>query len=161
MSDAPDDPRIEQVTFAPGEVLFFENEETYHFFVIQSGDVEIYKANPEGEKIVLGILGEGQSIGEFAMLDHKPRSATARALTAVQAAKVSEDAYKELITELPEWAIAVMRGMIDRLRHTNDIIRRANLVSEEVKTKIAAVEFNPASDYDALDDDDSPFLSTD
>lgn len=157
MSDSAD-PRIEQVTFEPGEVLFFESEESYHFFVIESGEVEIYKTNAEGEKIVLGVLSEGQSIGEFAMLDHKPRSATARAVSLVQAAKVSEEAYKELITELPEWAIAVMRGMIKRLRHTNDIIRRGNLVSEDVKSKIAAVEFNPASGHDDLDDDDSPFL---
>lgn len=160
MPDA-NDPRIEQVTFAPGEVLFFENEESYHFFVIESGEVEIYKTDNEGEKIVLGVLSDGQSIGEFAMLDHKPRSATARAITLVQAAKVSEEAYKELITELPDWAVAVMRGMIDRLRHTNDIIRRANLVSEETKSQIAAVEFTPVSDHDALDDDDSPFLSND
>lgn len=162
MTETQTDSRIEQVTFEAGEVLFFENEETYHFFVIQDGQVEISKTSPEGKTIVLGVMSEGMSIGEFAMLDHKPRSATARALTTVQAAKVSEDAYKQLITELPDWAVAVMRGMIDRLRQTNDIVRRSGLASDALKNQFAKTEFVAGEiPHDSSDDDDSPFLSTD
>ncbi len=154
MSDISD-PRIEQVTFEPGDVLFFENEETFHFFVIQEGQVEVYKIGANDKKLVLGVMGEGTSIGEFAMLDHKPRSASCRALTRVVAAKVSEDAYNELITELPDWAIAVMRGMIDRLRHTNDIIRRSGM-SDVVKEEV-----NKALEGVVHDDEfgDLPFLN--
>lgn len=155
MSDGHD-PRIEQVSFEPDDILFYENEETFHFFVIQEGQVEVFKTAVDGTRVVLGVMGEGTSIGEFAMLDHKPRSASARALTKVSAAKVSEEAYNELITELPTWAIAVMRGMIDRLRHTNDIIRRSG-ASDSVKKQVArSAEITPTED----DFGTNPFLTS-
>jgi CRP-like cAMP-binding protein len=154
------DSRIEQVSFKSGDVLFKEGDTTYHFYVIQDGDVEIYKSAPDGKKIVLGLVSAGSSLGEFAMLDHMPRSATAQAKTAVSAALVSEEAYQQLIEELPDWAVAVMRGMIDRIRATNDIIRKAGIgaSSEAVKQHIAAIEFDPNAP-DPLDTDDSPFLA--
>ncbi len=155
MTDGTDS-RIEQITFEANEVLFHEHEETFHFFVIQEGEVEVYKTDAKGHRIALGVMGPGTSIGEFAMLDHKPRSASCRALTQVKAAKVSQEAYNELITELPEWAIAVMRGMIDRLRHTNEIIRRSS-AAESVKNEVTKV-----MEATGCDDEfgDSPFLST-
>ena len=155
-----DDSRIEQVSFKAGDILFNEGDTTYHFYVVQEGEIEIYKTTPEGKNVQLGTVGAGSSLGEFAMLDHMPRSATARALTDVSAAKVSEEAYQQLIEELPEWAVAVMRGMIDRIRATNDIIRKNGIGSAAVKRQIAAVEFDPNAP-DPLDDVDSPFLASD
>ncbi len=156
------DQRIEQVSFKTGDILFKEGDTTYHFYVIQEGEVEIFKTGADGKKIVLGVVTAGSSLGEFAMLDHMPRSATAQAMTHVSAALVSEDAYQQLIEELPDWAVAVMRGMIDRIRATNDLIRKAGLGagSAAVKQQIAAIEFDPNA-VDPLDDDDSPFLSKD
>lgn len=153
-----DDSRIEHVSFKAGDILFTEGEATYHFFVIQEGEIEIFKTGTDGKPVALGTVTAGSSLGEFAMLDHMPRSATARALTDVSAAKVSEEAYKQLLEELPEWAVAVMRGMIERIRATNDIIRKNGISSESVKRQIAAVEYDPNAP-DPLDDDDSPFLT--
>ena len=160
MTTSGDDSRIEQISFKAGDLLFNEGDTTYHFFVIQEGEIEIYKTAPDGKKIPLGTVGAGSSLGEFAMLDHMPRSATAQALTDVSAAKVSEKAYEQLIEELPEWAVAVMRGMIDRIRATNEIIRKHGIVSGAAKQQIAAVEFDPSAP-DPLDDIDTPFLSDD
>jgi CRP-like cAMP-binding protein len=156
------DSRIEQVSFKPGDILFNEGDTTYHFYVIQDGEIEIYKTSSDGKKVVLGVVGAGSSLGEFAMLDHMPRSATAQALTEVSAALVSEDAYQQLIEELPDWAIAVMRGMIDRIRATNEVIRKAGVggQSAAVKQHIAAIEFDPNAP-DPLDDVDAPFLASD
>lgn len=154
------DPRIEQVSFKAGDILFKEGEATYHFFVIQDGEIEIYKTGDSGKKVVLGVIGAGSSLGEFAMLDHMPRSATAQALTDVSAARVSEEAYEQLIDELPDWAVAVMRGMIDRLRATNEVIRKNGLASGAAKQHLEAIQFDPNA-KDPLDDDDSPFLAGD
>jgi CRP-like cAMP-binding protein len=156
------DQRIEQISFKAGDTLFNEGDTTYHFYVIQDGEVEIFKTSADGKKVVLGVVTAGSSLGEFAMLDHMPRSATAQALTDVSAALVSEKAYEQLIEELPDWAVAVMRGMIDRIRATNDIIRKAGIGagSPAVKQHIAAIEFDPNAP-DPLDDDDSPFLQKD
>jgi CRP/FNR family transcriptional regulator, cyclic AMP receptor protein len=135
--------QIEQVAFEPGETLFNENETSYHFFIIQEGQVEVFKMGVGGVKIPLAVVGEGTSIGEFAMIDRLPRSATARALTKVVAAKVSDQAYQQLLSELPDWAVAVMRALVERLRQTNEIVRRSGIISQDLKKEIDAVEFDP------------------
>lgn len=127
---------IQQVSFKAGEILFHEDELSFHFFIIQEGEVEIFKQSEAGE-LQLARVGPGTSLGEFAMLDRKPRSASARALTDIVAARVSEDAYNHLLSELPDWAVAVMRALVERVRHTNDIVRA--LQRSENKTSIGRV----------------------
>jgi CRP-like cAMP-binding protein len=135
--------QIEQVTFKPGELLFKENEQSYHFFIIQEGEVEIFKTSEKGEKYVLAVVKEGTAIGEFAMIDRRPRSATACAIGTVQAARVSEQAYEQLLSELPDWAVSVMRALVERLRQTNEIVRQNGAVSASTRKQIDTVEFDP------------------
>lgn len=134
---------IEEVIFQPGEFLFHENEQSFHFFIIQEGQVEVFKTSQEGEKLPLAVVRESTSIGEFAMIDRLPRSATAQALTVVRAAKISDGAYQELLRELPDWAISVMKALVERLRHTNEIIRRSHIVDKTLRQEIQAVEYDP------------------
>jgi CRP-like cAMP-binding protein len=114
---------IEIVSFQPGEILFHENEMTFHFYIVQSGKVEVFKTDSDGKKVILAIIEEGSSIGEFALIDKQPRSASARALTAVELARISDEAYQQLLTELPDWATAVLEGLIDRIRRANETIQ--------------------------------------
>ncbi len=157
-------PKIEPVVFNAGEVLFYENERSFHFYIIQEGLVEIYKSAPSGERVILATVGEGLSIGEFAMIDRNPRSATAQAATEVKAMKVSEAAYKELIDDLPDWAVSVMRALVDRVRRTNEIVRNLTM-APEVQTAIDRVEYDDSKTNTNLlmssDDDmgDTPDLA--
>ncbi|MDZ4082895.1 MAG: cyclic nucleotide-binding domain-containing protein [Bdellovibrionales bacterium] len=115
--------QIEQVQFRAGDILFQGDETSFHFFIIQEGEVEIFKRGPGGEELQLAKVSAGNSLGEFAMLDRKPRSASARAITDIVAARVSPEAYEQLLSELPDWAVSVMRALVERVRHTNDIVR--------------------------------------
>lgn len=137
------EPQIEDVVFKPGDILFHENEQSFHFFIIHDGKVEVFKTSPEGQKLPLAMVAEGTSIGEFAMIDRLPRSATARAITEVRASRVSDIAYQKLLSELPDWAVSVMSALVERLRQTNEIIRRHNIVAKEVKREIDAIEYDP------------------
>ena len=145
---------LKEVQFSPGELLFEEGEKSYHFFIITEGEVEVFKKNPDGHKIPLARITGVSSLGEFAMIDRKPRSASARALTAVTATRISESAYQHLLSELPEWSVAVMRGLVDRLRQMNEIVRKHNEVDRKVVQELDAVEFD---NEDSLIDT-SPFL---
>lgn len=115
--------QIEQVQFQAGDILFQEDENTFHFFIIQEGEVEVFKRSPGGGELKLAKVSAGTSLGEFAMIDRKPRSASARALTDIVAARVSPEAYEQLLNELPDWAVSVMRALVERVRHTNEIVR--------------------------------------
>lgn len=154
---------IKPVTFAPGDILFRENDASYHFFIIQEGTVEIFKTAPDGTHVVLALAGEGTSIGEFAMIDRLPRSATAQAKTNVKAVEVSEVAYRRLLGDLPDWAVSVMRGLVERLRNANEIIRSA-AVDAKTRQQITSAEYDPDSSNVKVTgtktkiDDDTPDL---
>ena len=113
---------IETMFFEEGTILFEEHEVSFHFFIIQEGEVEVFKTGPNGP-VTLAKLGPGNSLGEFAMLDRQARSASARALTPLTVAKVSPEAYDQLLEELPDWAVSVMRALVERLRFTNEIVK--------------------------------------
>lgn len=161
--------QIMPVEFKAGDLLFVENDSSYHFFIIQEGQVEVFKTGAGGEKIPLAVVGDGTSIGELAMIDRMPRSATARALTEVRAVRISETAYERLLSELPDWAVAVMKALVERLRHTNEIVRKGFAdpakSPNQVQAEVQSVEFDGESSKvlkEALlkaDDDELPDLA--
>ncbi|MCM2281965.1 MAG: cyclic nucleotide-binding domain-containing protein [Bdellovibrionaceae bacterium] len=143
---------IEIVTFTAGDYIFHENEKSFHFFIVQEGQVEVFKTSPNGAKLPLAIVGPGVSLGEFAMLDQQPRSATARALTEVKAAKISEAGYQQLLQELPEWAVSVMGALVDRIRHTNELIRKKGIVDDSILAQIDAMQLDSSTISDTNPD---------
>ncbi len=134
---------IELVEFRPGDYLFHENETSYHFYILQEGQVEVYQTGKDNRGIVkLATVGPRTALGEFAMIDRKPRSATARAITSVRAARISEEAYTQLFHELPEWAATVMRSLVERLRHMNEVVRQASVADPSVIVEMEAIEYD-------------------
>ena len=134
---------LKAVTFNAGDHLFLENEESYHFYIIQSGKVEVYKKDEHGARLPLAVIEAGQPIGEFAMIDRKPRSASAMALTQVTAVLIPEDAYQQLLTDLPVWAQSVMQALVERLRKANEVIRQQGVLNPNLVNQITASEFDP------------------
>ncbi len=137
---------IELVEFKSGEYIFHENELSFHFFILQEGQVEVYQSGRDNRgKVPLAVVGPRTALGEFAMIDRKPRSATARAVTDVRAARISEEAYVQLFHELPEWAATVMRSLVERVRHMNDLVRQAAIVDPSIIAEIDAIQFDDTS----------------
>src|SRR6187402_3452659 len=63
-----------------GEIVFHEGDPPTSAFLIDSGRIEIITTQGE-EVVVLGELGPGDLLGEMAMIDDSPRTATALALS--------------------------------------------------------------------------------
>ena len=63
---------------ASGDVIFREGEPGDRYYLVDEGQVEVARGQ---ERVV--ILGSGESFGETALLDDRPRNATVRALTPV------------------------------------------------------------------------------
>ncbi len=110
---------IEKRAFKKNDILFKEGDTGFFFYIIQEGEVEVYRTTSRGNKR-LDVLLAGQALGEFALVSQKPRSATACALTDGFAYKISAENYQKLLTDLPGWAFAIIEGLIERLRRTNE-----------------------------------------
>ncbi len=71
---------LERKTCQAGEKFFKEGDEGNRAYVVQAGEVEIIKSTGDEDKdIVLGTIGKGGIFGEMALIDDKPRMASARA----------------------------------------------------------------------------------
>jgi CRP-like cAMP-binding protein len=70
---------LDRLTLQSGDFVFKEGEEGNHAYVVQEGTIDIVRKNSEGEDIVLGTVEKGGIFGEMALIDDRPRMATARA----------------------------------------------------------------------------------
>ncbi|MCK6547300.1 cyclic nucleotide-binding domain-containing protein [Myxococcota bacterium] len=103
----------EQVDFRPKEALMSEGEIGDSMYIIVDGKVGVYK----GTRLYTE-LGEREVVGEMAVLDSEPRSATVRALTAVSALKIERQDLYDLMHEKLEIAHGIIKVLIRRLRNS-------------------------------------------
>ncbi|MCB1180123.1 MAG: cyclic nucleotide-binding domain-containing protein [Leptospiraceae bacterium] len=75
--------------FFPGEIIFCEGEVGKELFVVQEGNIKIVRMSGTTE-MVMNILREGSIFGEMALLDNKPRSASAVSVSKSKLAVVSK-----------------------------------------------------------------------
>ena len=102
--------------FRVGQVLFHEGDPSNHVAVITAGEVKVSSAHERGGETVLAIRRAGDLIGELSAIDDRPRSATATAITPVEAVVVPAAAFWAFLTEHPGAAVALLRTVVARLR---------------------------------------------
>ncbi|MFM8859721.1 MAG: cyclic nucleotide-binding domain-containing protein, partial [Methylocystis sp.] len=82
------------VSFQSGEIIFREGDDPDAAWLLVGGEVSVYnESNPENP---IALLGAGQCFGERACLDNNKRNATVKALSAVEAIKISRDHFVKL-----------------------------------------------------------------
>lgn len=97
-----------------GQVLFKEGDRGDYMYFIVAGEVNILIRDK-----VVETVGMGGVVGEMALIDDKPRSATAVARTACRLIPIDQARFTALVSETPYFAIQVMRVVADRLRQMN------------------------------------------
>ncbi len=111
-----------QAHYEPGETVFDEGDTGDSLFMILSGRVEVRKRFG-GEQQVVGVLEPGEYFGEMALLGRRPRSASARALTALDLLVLPGSDFSALAESLTEF-----RGEFEdmaRTRAESDAARAA------------------------------------
>lgn len=107
---------------AAGQCIFSEGDASDAAYAIEQGQVEIVTAGEAGE-VHVADLGPGDVLGELALLDGEPRSATARAKTRVTLFRIDQREFDFLRRNLRPAAYKVIRTisltLCERLRETN------------------------------------------
>jgi sigma-B regulation protein RsbU (phosphoserine phosphatase) len=101
-----------------GAILFNQGEPGLECFVILSGQLEVITF-VNGDELRLDVYHPGQIIGEMALLDRSPRSATVRALADADLVVLDEAAFKTLLAANPDLAMSLLRSGTTRIRNTN------------------------------------------
>jgi len=115
----------------PGELVITEGELTAHMFVVLSGEVEVLHKGDGDHDVRLALLGPGDWIGEMAILDVQPRSASVRALAPTTLFRLSAPDTRRLIQEPDPLQYAqlvrnIARELARRLRVADHIIANAS-----------------------------------
>ena len=104
----------EIVDFRAGETLMTEGQPGQEFFVIVDGEVGV----TSGSK-TLAKLGAGAYVGEMALLDPGPRTATVTALRDTSAVLLASREFYAAVEESPVLARKLLAGMAHRLRESS------------------------------------------
>ncbi len=94
-----------------GTDIFKEGDSGDKMYVVKEGEVEL----SVNGKIIASVV-KGGIFGEMALIDNKPRSATARAKTDCELGSIDEMRFLELVHQKPSFALEVMKVLVERLR---------------------------------------------
>lgn len=101
--------------FAPGERIFTEGDAPDVAYLIESGRIEVWASQGE-RRLTLSYLGAGEILGEMAVIDRAPRSASADALTEVCATEIRADQLRERLDEADPILRGLLIGLLSRYR---------------------------------------------
>lgn len=108
----------------PGETMMRKGDPADSFFVILEGHLKIVTTDAKGDEIIINKAGPGESIGELALIDERPRSAGAVALDEVETLELTREAFFELLDQRVDVALGIMRGFSQRLRFSTTYIEK-------------------------------------
>ncbi|HNQ96481.1 MAG: cyclic nucleotide-binding domain-containing protein [Spirochaetales bacterium] len=107
----------------PGEMTRLYTEETIVFcecqpgaelYIIQKGQVKITKIVDKNE-VLLAVLKAGDMFGEMALLENKPRSASAIALEGTQLLAVNRQNFNQMVSTQPQLIARLTTTLADRI----------------------------------------------
>ncbi len=109
----------ERVTYEPGQELCRQGDIGDAAYLVISGEAEILVDTPAGP-LKIAEVSKNALVGEIAIINEVPRTATVKAGTRVEALRITKDHFLRLVAEFPQIAIEIMRVLATRLSCTNE-----------------------------------------
>ncbi len=104
--------------YEPGDKLLEEDDVGTTCYYIVSGKVDVFKTI-DGKQLVLGKLSKGDLVGEMALINDAPRSATAMATERTEVIVLSKEVFVHNLKKLPIWMEKAMTVLAQRLEAAN------------------------------------------
>jgi len=139
-------------TYRRGEIVFLEGDEGNGFYIVEAGQVKIYKISSEGKEQILHLFGPGESFGEVSVFTGQGFPANAKANLTSTCLFIPRVDFVEIIRQDPALALNMLGVMSLRLRKFAGLIEDLSL--KEVPGRLAAYLLflsNRAPDPDHLE----------
>jgi CRP/FNR family transcriptional regulator, cyclic AMP receptor protein len=99
--------------------IMSSGDATDSLYIVLSGRLKVMMSDSEGKEVILSILGPGEFFGEMGLIDDEPRSASVITIEPCELLSISKRDFKRCLTENSEMSMAVMRGLVRRLREAD------------------------------------------
>lgn len=101
----------EEETFEPGQTIMNEGDMGDFMYIVVDGQVRVHR----GDKTII-LLDAGDSVGELAVLDPEPRSASVSTVTDTLLFRIGKEPFDEVMADRPEIARGVIQALCERVR---------------------------------------------
>ena len=119
------------VQFPAGQTVLKEGELGDSMFILIEGEVEVRIRDQ-----VVGSFSPVEVFGEMAVIDKQPRSATVIAKTACKFARIDQNRFKQIIPQRPQFAIDVMRMLVERIRWMDTVTAKVDSANADSPDKL-------------------------
>lgn len=125
--------KLQKRSVAAGEIIAREGELGDSMFIIAGGKVKVHR-----EDVTFAELGPGNLVGEFALIDTEPRSASLTALEPTELYVLSRADFSAVVATHTEALLGIARYIVRRMRTANDkILAEAKQREEILQLKVA------------------------
>lgn len=124
-------------SYRKGEILFTEGDPCTGLFVIESGQVRIFKSSPAGREQILAIEGPGNSVAELPLFDGGSYPASTAAVNDARIYFISKQDFHSLCLVHPQVPLKVLKVVGARLRRLVGIIEELSFTT--VRSRLIAV----------------------
>jgi signal transduction histidine kinase len=119
-------------TYPPGHFLCIEGAHEEVFYIIARGTAEITKKITDQEERKLREVGEGDFVGEMALIQNAPRAASVRTLTECTVLEMAKADFEAMLSRSPHMALNIIRTTLNRMRQNDQMaiqdLRRTNRI---------------------------------
>ena len=111
-------PDLRLTNYRRGDIIFHQEDDSSEMYIVVEGKIRIFKTSPSGNEPSLIIFTSGDIIGEFALIDEQPRSATAKAIVRTTLLQVTAEKFAGHMRRMPDLAIAMNKLLVEKVRWT-------------------------------------------
>ncbi len=135
-------------TFKSGDIIMRQGEEGKSAYIIEEGRVEIFVSKPDGKEKSVGTRGAGTLIGEMAIVDNAPRTATVRAIEDCKLLEITQEDFARRL-QLSDPVLKMTTQVI--LTRYRDMLARTDITGENRGwPPVETLELNYAQQTDAV-----------
>ncbi len=102
---------INLIEVSPGEIVFKEGDRGDYVCFVVDGTMDVLKKSETAESVVISTLPKGRSIGDMAVIDDYPRSATVKARTKATLAMLSQEKFNYILAEHSSIGVKILKGI--------------------------------------------------
>jgi CRP/FNR family transcriptional regulator len=129
------------ITLRAGDTLFERGDAGDGCYWLRRGVLAVSVASANGEQRILAILGAGELVGELAMIDGLPRSATVQAVRDCELSFVSRAAFAEVMARHPELHRDIVTTLAARLRQSDEDMVASSFLTVRARVARALLVF--------------------
>jgi CRP-like cAMP-binding protein len=134
---------------ARGAAIFAKGDPGSGLMGILKGTVKISVASADGKDVVLNIFREGDLFGEIALLDGRPRTADATAMSDCELVVIERRDFVPFLRDNPDVTLKFIEILCSRLRHTSEQVQDVTFLNLPARLAKALLELTGAADASA------------